>query len=90
METNPFAVLAQVLPHAQNEDELATLAAQIAPPPPENFKPVVMPTGQQMAGPRPGVGATLAAPKSNGMVPPPKTQGESRTSIGAHILGLGG
>jgi len=72
---------------------LINLAANLAPPPPADFRPQ---TGAGIQGgvmPMQGMPQSPMVPKTGPMmVPPmtsPKTQGESRTSIGEHLVGGG-
>lgn len=93
MPSDPMQILAQVLPRAQSDDELASLAAELGPPPPADFRPATMPKAQ------PAAGARLQGMPQNPLVKggglpnlvPPMTQGEARTSprVGELILGGG-
>ena len=84
---NPFAILAQVMPRAGSMEEMVSLAAQLAPPPPADYQPSALPTQPPSAGLPQGVGPQVAGPQQPAPIMPPKTQGENRTSIGQHLVG---
>ena len=72
----------------KNDDHLAEIAAQLGPPPPENYRPGGMP----MAGvqrPMPMPTSPLVAGQKAPTYVPPMTQGEYRTTprLGATLLG---
>lgn len=92
---NPFQIMMQAMQGARSEDEMINKAAQLAPPPPVDFKPPSMPMpvggmAKMQAPPAQGPTAGLVPAQKPGMVPP-MTQGESRTKprIGDAILGGG-
>lgn len=89
---DPIQLLASLLPSAKSEDELLMLAAQKGPPPGPEFK-----VGMKGAVPPGGIAKMqgmpnnpLLAGKSLPNLVPPMTPGESRTSIGQHLIPGGG
>lgn len=86
--SDPFSVLAQVLPRARSEQELVDMAAQLAPPPPAGFRPAALPQSgvARFQQPQGGIGNLVAGGPGPGVVPP-MTQGESRTRIGQYLVG---
>lgn len=87
---NLASILSQVLPLAKDDEHAAELAAKLGPPPPENFQPHTGSMGKvgQMAMPQHPM-----VPANGPMTVPPmnqKTQGETRTNIGQHLMGTKG
>lgn len=91
---DPLSVLAHLIPQARSEDELAMMAARMAPPPPMGFTSQTIPPTQggvaQVAAPMGGGrgGTLLGQPQQPPMIPP-MTQGAARTrpDLGQVLLG---